>query len=144
MRRGLLINALLQLGVVALPPPRKREPEVDLAAAVSAMAQLHAHGINPLEVMEEAGSPERFVATAQERLYPSGRCTCGGAGDATCPWSWCVMKRHREKREARQERRAAPTREDAPRAVLGAALVEQERKREHRQAKARQKARRGW
>ena len=135
MRRGLLINALLHLGVVALPPPRKREPEVDLAAAVSAMAQLHAHGINPLEVMEAAGSPERFVSTARERLYPASRCTCGGASDADCSWSWCVMKRHREKRS---------TREDAPRAVLGAALVEQERKREHKQAKARQKARRGW
>lgn len=63
---GLLGQALLLLGVVPLPPPRK--PEIDIAAAEKAMQDLAAAGISGPEVMEVAGSPTRFAETAQKCL----------------------------------------------------------------------------
>lgn len=64
LRGGLLVNALLALGVVELPPPR-REREIDLAAAERAMANLSVVGIDVLKVHELAGGPEDFVAAAE-------------------------------------------------------------------------------
>lgn len=65
-RIGLLGQALLMLGVVPLPPPR--EPDLDMAAAEKAMRDLIAAGLDANEVLAAAGSPRRFVETAQKCL----------------------------------------------------------------------------
>ena len=64
LRGGLLANALLALGVVDLPPPR-REREIDLDAAERAMANLAVVGIDVHKVLELAGGPDGFVAAAE-------------------------------------------------------------------------------
>lgn len=63
---GLLGQALLLLGVVPLPPPR--EPENDMAAVEKVMQELAAAGISAAAVLDAAGSPPRFVETAQKCL----------------------------------------------------------------------------
>jgi len=65
-RIGLLGQALLMLGVVDLPPPR--EPELDMAAVEKVMRELIAAGLEPADVHAAAGSPHRFVETAQKCL----------------------------------------------------------------------------
>lgn len=97
----------------------------------------------PLEKAENTMSPKmkaEVVAWLSDALHPTGRCTCGGEGRC----AWCEMDRRRERREARQAQRTARLQDDAPRDLLTANLVTQERKAAHRKARARQKARRGW
>lgn len=65
-RIGLLGQALLMLGVVDMPPPR--EPELDMAAVEKVMRELVAAGLEPADVHAAAGSPRRFVETAQKCL----------------------------------------------------------------------------
>ena len=75
-RFGVLGQALLLLGVIPLPPPR--EPEVDVAAAEKAMRDLAAAGISGSDAMEAAGSPHRFVETAQKCLSMQGALAAQG------------------------------------------------------------------
>lgn len=81
-------------------------------------------------------------ASVDKALHPTGRCTCGPDGGPIC--QWCECDERRTKREERYARRTARLQDDAPRDLLSAHIIEQERKRARRKAKSRQKARRGW
>lgn len=65
--RGLLgvVAMLAAFGLEGPPPPK---PEVNLGEAEKVMDELHAAGINSLEVMEAAGDPSKFVETARRCL----------------------------------------------------------------------------
>lgn len=64
MIRGRLGMAMLALGVVPMAIPSRPSFELDLRAAERAIDELTSAGINAHTVLEIAGGPERFVATA--------------------------------------------------------------------------------
>lgn len=83
-RIGLLGQALLLLGVVPLPPPR--EPELDMAAVEKAMRDLIGAGLDPVDVHAAAGSPRRFVETAQKCLSMQAALAAQGRVSVDVPY----------------------------------------------------------
>jgi hypothetical protein len=83
-RIGLLGQALLLLGVVPMPPPR--EPELDMVAVEKAMRDLIGAGLEPVDVHAAAGSPRRFVETAQKCLSMQAALAAQGRPSVDVPY----------------------------------------------------------
>lgn len=149
---ALLMMPAVELGeyernVEPVPPARWEDfrrvlgdplPEVMPAQTAPSLAL----GIGGLLAEQCISGADARAAIIDKALHPAGRCTCSPGGGPSC--EWCRCDERRTKREDRRARRTARLQPDAPRDLLTANVVEQERKATHRKARARRKAKQGW